>query len=124
MEEATVDCLINPDTRSWNHEMIDGIFIPLEADLIKKIHLSKNAIADWVFWPLVQNGQYSRKSGYWFLKEEEAGFSIDEPPVYEQKLWKNIWSLDVPNKVKHFTWRACKTHFQQSVIWFAAMLII
>lgn len=36
MAEATVDSLIIPETRTWNHEMIDGIFAPQEADLIKK----------------------------------------------------------------------------------------
>lgn len=49
MEEAIIDCLINPDTRSWNREMINGIFIPLEVDLIKKIHLSKMQLLTWFF---------------------------------------------------------------------------
>ena len=49
-EEATVDCFINPETRTWNHEMIDWIFIPQEAKIIKKIPLSKNDVADSIFW--------------------------------------------------------------------------
>lgn len=49
MEKAIIDCLINPETRSWNHEMIDGIFIPLEVDLIKKINLSKMQLLTWFF---------------------------------------------------------------------------
>ena len=63
MEEAIVDCLINPKTRT-NHEMIDGIFIPQEAEIIKKNPLSKNDVADSIFWLLAQNGQYSCKAGY------------------------------------------------------------
>ena len=59
MEEATVDCLINPDTRSWNHEMIDGIFIPLEADLIKKILLSKNVVADLVLATSIERSVFT-----------------------------------------------------------------
>ena len=57
---------------------------------------------------MVEDGQYSSKSGYSFLKEEEAGPSLEAPTDFAQHLWRNIWSLDVPNKVKHFTWRACK----------------
>ena len=34
MVEATVDSLIIPETRTWNHEMIDGIFAPQETDLV------------------------------------------------------------------------------------------
>lgn len=36
MEEATVDCLINSNTRTLNTKMMDGIFIPQEAEAIKK----------------------------------------------------------------------------------------
>ncbi|XP_075665545.1 uncharacterized protein LOC142635234 [Castanea sativa] len=25
-----------------------------------------------------------------------------------RKIWRGIWSLKVPNKVKHFTWKACR----------------
>ena len=118
MVEATVDCLIILETRTWNHEMIEGIFAPQEADLIKKkkiyiyiyinIPLTKQAATDLMFWPMVEDGQYSFKSGYRFLKEEEAGLSLEAPPESAQHLWRKIWSLDVPNKVKHFIWRACK----------------
>lgn len=45
MEEATIDCLITPKTRTWNHEMIDGIFISQEAEIIKKIPLLKKDVA-------------------------------------------------------------------------------
>ena len=54
----------------------------------KKIPLSKNDVADSIFWLLAQNGQYSCKAGYWFLKEEDASPIRDEPPVYEEGLWK------------------------------------
>jgi len=46
--------------------MIDGIFAPQEAELIKRIPLAKNAAKDSVFWPRVENGQYSCKSRYQF----------------------------------------------------------
>ena len=34
--EATVEILINEDTRTWNEDAIDGLFVPEEAALIKK----------------------------------------------------------------------------------------
>ena len=36
MEKATVDCLIDEGTRTWNVEMVDEIFAPQEAKEIKK----------------------------------------------------------------------------------------
>lgn len=37
MEDATVNMLIDPLTRQWDESLIDGIFIPHEAEKIKKI---------------------------------------------------------------------------------------
>ena len=76
MEEATVDCLLNEDNRTWNHEMMDGIFVPEEGELIKKIPLTKNAGVDAVLWPMTEDGQYTSKSGYRFLKEQEGGLAV------------------------------------------------
>ena len=36
LEGATVDCQIYVDLRQWNIDMVDGIFVPEEAELIKK----------------------------------------------------------------------------------------
>lgn len=36
MEDATIDILIEAETRQWNYALIDGIFAPQEAELIKK----------------------------------------------------------------------------------------
>ena len=108
MEEANVECLINAETRSWNEGMIDGIFIPQEAELIKRIPLSRFEANDSIFWPLSPNGQYSCKLGYQFLREKVDFNWLEEPPDYEKGLWKAVWNLDSPNKVKHLIWKACK----------------
>ena len=34
LQEATVDCLINPTSRSWDKEVLFGYFAPTEAELI------------------------------------------------------------------------------------------
>ena len=88
--------------------MIDGIFIPQEAELIKRIPLSRFEANDSIFWPLSQNGQYSCKLGYRFLREKVDFNRLEEPPDYEKGLWKVVWNLDSPNKVKHLIWKACK----------------
>ena len=69
-EEAKVEVLINEATRTWNENIIDGLFVPDEAVLIKKIPLSKHPTEDKLYWPWIQNGQYSCKSEYRFLKSE------------------------------------------------------
>ena len=39
-ENYTVDLLIDPNTRTWNEELIDGLFVEEDAELIKKTPLS------------------------------------------------------------------------------------
>ena len=68
MEDATVDCLIDEDTRKWDADMVDGILVPAKAALVKKIPLARSPIEDSLFWPFIANGQYNCKSGYRFLK--------------------------------------------------------
>ena len=101
MEEATVDCLIDEGTRKWNVEMIDGIFAPQEAEEIKNIPLASKDTEDSLFWPLENDGSYSCKTGYRFLKEDEGGHQVDVQQNHEKGLWNKIWALDCPNKVRN-----------------------
>ena len=83
LQEATVDCLINPITRSWDREILYGYFAPLEAELILKIPLSPTKVEDKLFWPHVPNGVYSVKSGYRFLVKEKTGPPPSPPSQVE-----------------------------------------
>ena len=68
MEEATMKCLIDKSTRTWNATMVDGIFAPQEVEEIKNIPLAKKEMEDTLYWPWEQDGRYSCKTGYRFLK--------------------------------------------------------
>lgn len=57
-----MDTLIDPNTREWVAEMVDGLFILEDAEIIKKIPLGKSTSEDTMYWPLSSNGLYSYKS--------------------------------------------------------------
>ena len=107
-EEATIDKLINEDSRTWDEDVINGIFVPEEADLIKSISLSRYPTEDKLFWPWTQTGKYTCKSEYRFLKWEAEESGAVEAWVEDSKFWHSIWDLRVPNKIKNFVWRACR----------------
>lgn len=75
-----------------------------------------------MYWPLTQDGNYTSKSGYKFLKEEAEVRPLADSKSQEKDLWKKIWALKVPNKVKNHMWRACrnslptKTNFVRKTI--------
>lgn len=107
--EATVDYLINPISRSWDRDIVVGFFAPLEVELIMKIPLSSTNVEDKLIWPHVSNGVYTVKSGYRFLVQEKAG-PWPSPQAQDEtsNIWRQIWGLLVPNKVKNFLWTTCK----------------
>ena len=94
---------------SWDIEILKDYFAPLEVDLILKIPLSYNYVEGKLVWPHTANGVYSVKSGYNFLAKEKSlpssAFSHQDDG---QSVWKKLWSLSMPNKVKNFLWRASR----------------
>jgi len=70
--------------------------------------LSRNAVEDNLYRPYSPYKNYSCKSGYKFLKEEAELLSNPHaPPIYEKQVWKEIWQMQAPPKIKSFLWRAC-----------------
>ena len=87
---------------------MDGLFVEEDAELIKSMLLSHVEAEDVLFWPYTNNGFYTCKSGYRFLKEEaEMEATNQVPPLRDKHVWKAIWSMQVLQKVKMFIWRAC-----------------
>ena len=84
-ENYTVDSLIDLNTRTWNEELIDGLFVEEDAELIKKIPLSRAATKDTLYWPYSTSGHYTCKSSYMFLKQEsEMEASQQVPPIHDK----------------------------------------
>ena len=89
--------------------MLASVFAPVEADLIQKIPLSPVTVEDKLIWPHVSSGVYSVKSGYRFLVKEKGGSRASlQTQTDSPSVWRQIWRLSVPNKVKNFLWRECK----------------
>ncbi|XP_075659227.1 uncharacterized protein LOC142629128 [Castanea sativa] len=104
-----MDSLIDSNTMKWNEELIDGLFVEEDAQLIKKIPRSQVATKDTLYWPYTTSGHCTCKSGYRFLKEESKLESNQQvPPIHVKQVWNRIWQLQVPPKIKNFLWWACR----------------
>ena len=56
---------------------------------------------------LARNGCYSTKSVYHLLSNEAVAKNPGPSnTTAHKKFWLDIWSLNVPNKIRHFIWRA------------------
>ena len=86
--------------------MIDNIFLPHEAALIKSIPLSLGDCEDKLIWPNNPDGVFSVRLGYKLLMEEEMKDTSTSSYLSPTKrVWKGNWSLQIPNKVKTLIWR-------------------
>ncbi|CAN6698380.1 unnamed protein product [Malus baccata var. baccata] len=114
LEGIMVCDLIDPVNNSWREDTIRSGFQRDDVLPIVSIPLSHAGIDDRLVWHYTTNGIYSVKTGYSLalkLMEEGAlGRKGRGAPSEKNKLnlvWNNIWSLQVPNKIKTFMWRCC-----------------
>ena len=95
---------------SWLVSMIDHVFLPHEAEVIKSIPLSNKAVQDIQTWAYTNTCEYSIKSAYKMIQTQQLRPSHGQSSNYSQcnKIWKAIWAAKVCNKIKTFIWKACR----------------
>jgi len=101
--------LINLDTASWKSEIIDALFLPFEANIIKSIPLSSRLPVDKQLWAKSSNGLFSMRSTYAIAMRMSQKATNGAPSDSNQQLrfQNQIWNLPLPHKLWHFTWRVC-----------------
>ena len=76
---------------------------------MRRIQVCEDGAKDTLIWPLTSDGDYSVRSAYRMLVSAE---SILQPSSLvsgnTRLVWKKIWKMRVPNKIRHFIRRAAK----------------
>lgn len=105
-----VSDLIDGDTHSCNLPLIKLLFLDYDIESITSIPISSQGIRDKGLWHYNSNGNFSVKSAYHLARSSvlprrshERGESSSGTP--SNSLWKYLWSLSIPSKVKMFLWR-------------------
>ena len=106
--------LIDSEAGTWKAEFIREIFLSHEVEIILSIPLSPQMPEDSKLWVWSKNGLFTVRSAYKvslkLLRKTSlmrpTGDGFDNTEV--ARLWKTVWKLHCPNKIKHFLWRACK----------------
>ncbi|KAK9195743.1 hypothetical protein WN943_003868 [Citrus x changshan-huyou] len=95
---ARVSSLMMPHQRVWDYDVVSDIFNLRDKELILKIPLSSRREEDMWYWMADPRGCYSVRSCYKVLNPitPDSGANV----------WRKLWNLQVPNKVKNFIWRA------------------
>uniref|UniRef100_A0A803N9E7 Reverse transcriptase zinc-binding domain-containing protein n=1 Tax=Chenopodium quinoa TaxID=63459 RepID=A0A803N9E7_CHEQI len=61
------------------------------------------AVPNSLFWNLTSSGVYYVKSAYWMGLLGKRNVNI----VINDRVWRGVWNLAGPPKLKQFLWRAC-----------------
>jgi hypothetical protein len=106
-EDAHVANLIDEDKKFWNIQLLNAIFSPEEAKVIKGIPISPIQVKDFLIWRCTSNGIFSVRSAYHLEMEYNARNAGEgSRKQSKKKIWKACWNLQSPNVVKMFLWRA------------------
>ena len=77
--------------------------------MVSRIQVCEEGAEDALIWPLTSDGAYSVRSAYRMLVSAEASLMPSSSTSDENGLvWKKIWKIRTPNKIRHFIWRAAK----------------
>nr|POE91182.1 putative ribonuclease h protein [Quercus suber] len=109
-----VEDLLDLNKGGWDIEKVRGTFLHHEAEVILGMPISPRLPEDSQSWAWTKNGAFSVRSAYGVAlkildeskQSREGGECSDNSKM--RNLWKSIWELKCPNKIKHFMWRACK----------------
>lgn len=114
IESNKVSWLLDRESRSRDVDKVRSFFLPHEAETILGISISPQFLNDSLIWAWSANGRFSMKSAYKFTQKclKERSHKVDAVGALAKSrmgtLWKLIWNLKCPNKIKQFMWRACK----------------
>lgn len=98
--------LFIPGTTRWNEELIDKVIALEDRNLIKAIRPSLVGVSDSITWIYSKDGSYSVKSGYYAVRRRGIEQDATVNSQHTHFLFKYIWNVDVPPKLKHFWWRS------------------
>nr|XP_029146216.1 uncharacterized protein LOC114924798 [Arachis hypogaea] len=93
----------------WNKRKIESMF---SQDICKEILSTPVSVMnkeDHLYWPWREDGNYSIRTGYYASRRIGQNWKHENPSTSEDKreIWKEVWRMEVPQKIKMFLWKAC-----------------
>lgn len=94
---------------SWFLDEILQWISPADTEAILVIPISGSGRSDRLMWSPNKNGKYYVSSGYAvaFSDKDSVCTVATCSSTVPNNLWKALWNLKVPPKVKNFLWKAC-----------------
>ena len=100
--------LINRGIFKWDADLVNRCFNAKDASAILGIPLSSMGRKDRLIWVACNSGKFLVKSAYELAYKEkiEQNRGDYSNNSHRKRVWKCIWQLKLPHKLRHFTWKA------------------
>ena len=100
--------LVSEKTNQWNRSLLAAMFTQSTVNDILRCKRGDLNSRDSLKWKENKNQVFS------VIKTYQVALRLNKPPTGEhsldaqdQHMWKKVWSLNIPPKVRTFMWRAC-----------------
>ena len=104
--------IIDPHTSQWDEALIQSVFSPVDVSRILQIPLQVEFTEDLVAWQFTKSGTFSVRSAYYVEFDHQFGRhyrEVNSPGNAQLNgVWKEVWRLRLPGKIKHFGWKVLK----------------
>ncbi|KAM1294906.1 hypothetical protein ACFX1Q_015702 [Malus domestica] len=104
-----VGTLISDSSGTWDLDFLQPFISPEDFSAILDTCIGDPLLEDRLVWPGTRNGIYTVKSGYHWKKACSMPFTgrgTSSSYLIHSKVWKAIWKLATPPKIRNFMWRA------------------
>lgn len=96
--------LIDHEECKWKQDVLHHCFNNMENMAIKRIPIAEGRNEDIISWHYTKNGVFTVKSAYHLCKLEDFDRGSSSYAI-RKSVWKSIWQLNLPQKIKNFAWR-------------------
>ena len=99
-----VSALIDQDTKRWQKDILDKIFLGFEVENILSIPIPHYPQEDQLIWVGNKKGIFTVKSAYFLAREIIEKHERGESLVGDicAPLWKKMWHLNILARVRIF----------------------
>jgi hypothetical protein len=99
-----VSDLIDPVTEAWDEPLLRSFLSPVDVERILEIPINHQGFDDFLSWNQISHGRYTVHSRYHLQWKHHFGASAGQLALpsgsANNPVWKILWSLKLPSKVK------------------------
>jgi hypothetical protein len=99
---------MNEQRSNWNIRLLYKYFWPHDAEAVRGIKIPAHKPDDILAWHYEKSGMFTVRSAYKLAIQLDFNHNgcpaNSEMPTGARPIWKSIWKLSVPQKVKLFIW--------------------